>query len=130
MSLSSSRKNLSLNGRKSKRLADKFFSSSDSGSGDEEQNVTRVTRSSGKKQKASTKKSGVKSAREESPERSCEIEPKTPRSSSRLKAKANRSFTLPSRESVLDDLSPPLHGSARKAKVLKPRKLVNNFVRE
>ena len=58
----------------------------------------------------------------------------TPRTSERLQRKRNRSFSLPSREKVLDSM---LSGvklknmySQKKIRQLRPRKLVNNFLRE
>lgn len=56
----------------------------------------------------------------------------TPRSSERLRKKSSQSFTLPSREKLLDSMSPKGKRlrSQQKVKVLKPRKLVNNFLRE
>lgn len=53
------------------------------------------------------------------------------RSSERLRDKGSKSFSLPSREKLLDALSPGKKShSQRKIKALKPRKLVNNFLRE
>ena len=62
--------------------------------------------------------------------------PKTPatRSSERLKVKNSREFRLPDRDEVLDVVSPGNitcpKSSERKIKELKPRRLVNNFIRE
>lgn len=57
---------------------------------------------------------------------------KTPRTSERLKRKRTKSFSLPSREEVLDSMSSStkLRDSQKKIRELKPRKLVNNFLRE
>ena len=57
---------------------------------------------------------------------------KTPRTSERLQRKRTRSFSLPSREKVLDSMSSgtKLKDSQIKIRELKPRKLVNNFLRE
>lgn len=55
----------------------------------------------------------------------------TPRSSQRLRRKASRSFSMPSREKLLDSVSSgKKQNSQQKVKALKPRKLVNNFLRE
>lgn len=56
----------------------------------------------------------------------------TPRSSERLRKKYSQAFSLPSREKILDALSPKGKklSSQQKVKSLKPRKLVNNFLRE
>ena len=55
----------------------------------------------------------------------------TPRSSERLRRKASRSFSMPSREELLDSVSSgKKQNSQQKVKALKPRKLVNNFLRE
>jgi len=55
----------------------------------------------------------------------------TPRSSERLRRKSLQSFSLPSREKVLDAITPKGKTlcSQQKVKTLK-RKLVNNFLRE
>jgi len=55
----------------------------------------------------------------------------TPRSSERLRRKSSQSFSLPSREKVLDAITPKRKSlrSQQKVKTLK-RKLVNNFLRE
>lgn len=61
---------------------------------------------------------------------------KTPatRSSERLKVKNSREFRLPSRDEVLDEVSPGNitcpRSSDKKIKELRPRRLVNNFIRE
>ena len=56
----------------------------------------------------------------------------TPRSSERLRKKSSLTFSLPSRKEVLKSMSPKGKRlrSQEKIKVLKPRKLVNNFLRE
>ena len=56
----------------------------------------------------------------------------TPRTSERLRRKSSQSFSLPSREKLLDSMSPKgkRFRSQEKIKALKPRKLVNNFLRE
>ncbi|XP_078351971.1 uncharacterized protein LOC144636654 isoform X2 [Oculina patagonica] len=56
----------------------------------------------------------------------------TPRSSDRLRRKSSQSFSLPSREKLLEDMSPKdkRRSSQQKIKSLKPRRLVNNFLRE
>ena len=55
----------------------------------------------------------------------------TPLSSERLRRKSSQSFSLPSREKVLDYMTPrgKRLSSQQKVKTLK-RKLVNNFLRE
>lgn len=55
----------------------------------------------------------------------------TPRSSERLRRKSSQSFSLPSREKLLDAMSPKGRRlcSQQKVKTLK-KKLVNNFLRE
>ena len=63
---------------------------------------------------------------------SCFSQSETPRTSERLRRKRSSSFSLPSKEKVLDAIS--LGGrrlsSQKKIKTLRPRKLVNNFLRE
>lgn len=56
---------------------------------------------------------------------------KTPRTSERLRQKRSKSFSLPSKEKVLETISPGrILSSQKKIKALKPKKLVNNFLRE
>jgi hypothetical protein len=56
------------------------------------------------------------------------------RTSERLKVKNSREFRLPSRDEVLDQVSPGNiqcpRLSEQKIKELRPRRLVNNFIRE
>lgn len=62
---------------------------------------------------------------------SCFPQSQTPRTSERLRRKRSTSFSLPSREEVLDAISPGARlSSQKKIKTLRPRKLVNNFLRE
>ena len=62
---------------------------------------------------------------------SCFPHSQTPRTSERLRRKRSTSFSLPSREKILDAISPGARlSSQKKIKPLRPRKLVNNFLRE
>ena len=116
------------------KSAREMLGSSASEVSDEEPQSTRVTRSATKKHgPRSIEKSGPKLNLDDSVSASSELEPKTPRSSSRLKEKANKTFSLPSRDSLLDDISPAFEkatpDSERRIRYLKPRRLVNNLIR-
>ena len=53
------------------------------------------------------------------------------RSSARLRDKASKTFRLPSREELLEDVSPGNRSYTESAvRKFKPRNLVNNFLRE
>ena len=112
----------------SHRIVRKKFSSSD----DEEPLAlplsTKDVRLSGLKQEANDE-SGSELDHEESSSGNLNLGLKTPRSSSRVMEKARRSFTLPSRESVLEEISPAGCKSFEKARKYRPRRLINNFVR-
>lgn len=109
---------------KNRRFAKRSHISSDS---DEEE---RNTRSSGKRVNSSTRKTNEHSARGSEINKTPFIS-QTPRTSERLRKKGSRSFSLPSREKLLDAISPGTKlKSQRKVKALKPRRLVNNFLRE
>lgn len=61
-----------------------------------------------------------------------QLNPKTPRTSERLRRKRTRSFTFPSREKRLESVSGgrKITSSQTKINSLRPRKLVNNFLKE
>ena len=60
------------------------------------------------------------------------LNPKTPRTSERLRRKRTRSFTFPSRGKRLESVSGgrKMTSSQTKINSLRPRKLVNNFLKE
>lgn len=89
----------------------------------------RKTRSSRKRRNSSSKESDENE--ECRSEQLSTTHLQTPRSSERLRRKSSQTFYLPSREKVLDAMTPRGKGldSQQKVRTLK-RKLVNNFLRE
>lgn len=92
----------------------------------------RKTRSSRKRMNSSSKETSEDETYEIEQLNKTPSVSQTPRSSERLRRKYSQSFSLPSREKILDALSSKGKklSSQQKVKSLKPRKLVNNFLRE
>ena len=92
----------------------------------------RKTRSSRKRMNSSSKETCEDEASRIEQLNKTPCVSQTPRSSERLRSKSSKSFSLPSREKLLHDMSPKDKelSSQQKVKSLKPRKLVNNFLRE